>query len=246
MASSKEKTPAVSKPVLYGSALLLVVGLAFYLNGNDVATPGVKKAAKKTAKKSGDSLFTDEDYKVHFDTLKTPVKNVFTPLVASYNPGGGIGIDAKSGIPTYLTGGEADWIFTGTAEDGNVTMALVENKSRGDSDFLKVGQIWKTSTVAGIQGDHLLLRGPDGEVKSILMDADLQDMIAQAQANRAVSPAGGTTTSATTVAPVTPPISGPIGAASLGDASAVDSNSLSVQPDTTRPRRNRRRGGNAS
>lgn len=237
--ASSAKPPAVSRQFLILCALIATVGVAYYLNMGTPSKAAAAKPKKKTTA-SSNSLYTDEDYKAHFAMLTTPVKNVFKPLVVS---GGGVNgaIDTKTGIPTYLTGGEADWTFTGTAEDGTTVMALVENRARGTSDFLKVGQAWKTSKVTGIDSDHLMLQGPDGDVKTILVEAEAQDRIAQAQANVSAS---------NPVAPVAPPISGPIGGAPGGrpngpnvGAAGIDSSSLSVQPDSTTRRRGNRPGG---
>jgi hypothetical protein len=259
MAKPSEKKPVVSKMTLYGSALALVAGVAFYLNSGEAPKAPAKKPAKKAQKAASDGLITDEDYSAHFDPMKAEVRNVFHPLIA-VNSQTSLLADMKSGIPTYLTSGESGWTFTGTAEDGKKTMALVENSARGDSAFLTVGETWKTSTVTGINEHHLMLRGPDGEDKEILMESDIQDRLMREQLNRA--PVGGS------VAPVRPNLNGPIGGAAIAgnvpgggpgaaggvpgglagqvQAASLDPNgNLSIQADTTapQPRRGRRRGG---
>ena len=156
-----------------------VVGLAvagFVMSDSEAAPTGVtsKKASKKkqTTKKS-DNAFTIEDEKAIFKPVNDTAKNAFVPIVARHS-----GIGSADGlanvVPADMTGGETNWVYTGTAETDGVPVALVENRTTGDAVFLKRGERWKSAYVVQISEYSVILRGPSGTRTLGLVDETLQ------------------------------------------------------------------------
>ena len=61
-----------------------------------------------------------------------------------------------------MTGGEANWRYTGTAQINGVREALLENSSTGESVFLRVGQSWKQAVLKKIENEAVVMTGPGG------------------------------------------------------------------------------------
>lgn len=156
----------ISKPTIYMLVLLVAVAVWYFATGD---TPTKAKSSitksKKVVKKVKDTEYTEEDYTAKFASLRSPTKNVFSPLVARSKGLRGTlgGIDqGPMMVPPELTLGEATWTYTGMAEVDNVPTALVENTETQDGVFLKRGEKWKLATVYRISEDELVLSGPDG------------------------------------------------------------------------------------
>ena len=205
--------------IYFGGALVL--GVVFWPSSDP--PKATAKTTPKTKTASGtDSILTKEDYDPPpFPPLMLATKNVFVPLIAKQAVGGPGStnplLKPQLGIPPVLAGNEGGWQFTGTAEVNNSTVALLENKNTGSGDFLHPGERWKTSTVTGINDNELFLKGPDGQVKRILIEADQEELLAQQIANSA-SPTAAVNNAAG-IAPVNPQLTGQIGGG------------LAVQPD---------------
>lgn len=149
----------LSKPMQY----LVIGGLVIivYLLISPVLFPETprKSSKKPVAKKSSrrnTQIYTAEDMNASFDPVSVPLKNVFKPGVAKAVKSPGTAAQINS-LPPAFAGGEANWVYTGTAEVDGVLQALVENKSTGDSVFLKVGDEWKGIYVEQITDDSLVL-----------------------------------------------------------------------------------------
>lgn len=163
------------KPVFW----VAVVGLgvaAFALTEPDATKPSspTKKVAKKRSsiKKTG-ALFTEEDEKASFKPVNDQARNAFVPIVARHT-GIGSGDGLANAIPSDMTGGEGNWVYTGTAETDGVRVALIENRSTGDAVFLKRGERWKSAYVVSISEYSVILRGPAGTRTLGLVDETLQ------------------------------------------------------------------------
>jgi hypothetical protein len=156
----------LSKPVLWLAIFGCLAVCYMVLNPGD--PPPARKVKKTiTASSSSDRLatYTPEDYKAKFPPLNTTVRNAFKPIVARVNK-----LDAPvgpTGIPSELTGGEANWTYTGSVEVDGVVQALLENPTTGEGEFVKVGDTWKKARVMQITGTVIVLQGPAGIAKTV-------------------------------------------------------------------------------
>jgi hypothetical protein len=155
----------LSRTVVYGSLTVVVAASMIFLSGGDApAKPKSKTATSKAAAKAKETVFTEEDYKAvsaDYGQVTAVSRNVFQPLVAR-SGARGAGASGPSGIPTELTLGEQNWVYTGMAEVDTVPSALIENTVTQDGVFLKQGERWKQAVVFQITPDELTLVGPDG------------------------------------------------------------------------------------
>lgn len=206
--------PKISRPVVY----TLVLGAVAY--GVVVLTepetrPAPKRPAAQAARPAsakGD-LFTEQDYRAHFERLSGIPRNAFRPLVARRGPGSPdeARLDA---LPTSFTGGEANWRYTGNASLNGVRLALIENASTGEGVFLRVGERWKDAVLSAIEEEAIVMVGPFGEVRRIRLGEREIETVPP-------GPAAGTPV-ATGLAPVRvgPELTGPIGLSPSPDALA--------------------------
>lgn len=157
-----------------GSVAVLIA--AFVMTEPDAATPKstVKKTSspKKTTKKTEDE-FTKEDETAEFKRVNQTPKNTFVPVVARHS-GIGSADGMANSIPTEMTGGQTNWVYTGTAESDGVRVALVENRTTGDATFLKKGERWKSAVVVSISEFSVILRGPSGTRTFGLVDEEFK------------------------------------------------------------------------
>jgi hypothetical protein len=78
--------------------------------------------------------------------------------------------------PNALPGiGGGSWIFTGTAEVDGKRMALIENGTTGEGQFLQVGDAWGQYSVSSISDNTLRMRTPDGGVRTISMEGSVMN-----------------------------------------------------------------------
>jgi hypothetical protein len=154
-----------SKPLVYiviGAILIAVV--VFVQSGDTKGKSKNSYATKKAAVKADKSDFTKEDYEAKFDSITTPVRNVFSPLIArSKGLRGFISGDiGPIGVPAELTLGQPNWVYSGMAEVNNVPTALLENNVTQEGVFVRLGEKWKLATIYRIRADEIVLSGPDG------------------------------------------------------------------------------------
>lgn len=214
---------------LYG--MIAVVGaIVYFALGSSPPPPASKPHTKaKTAATASQDALSPIDYTVTHDSFQPVmfgIKDTFVPLVYRSNgnrPADQV-VTSDLTIPVNFTGGEANWAFDAAPSVNGKISALVENQSSGQSEYLQVGQKWKTSTVKQITESLLILRDVSGQEKKIQMQADVQAQIAKQQADLAelrASATAGLRAANSPNAPLSPGLAGPIGA---GDTS--------VQADT--------------
>src|SRR5205814_1984309 len=119
------------------------------------------KPKSRAARSKNELVFTAEDEKASFKPIVSPVKDAFMPLVARKG-GIGSGQALANMLPSEMTGGETNWVYTGSAEMDGVPSALIENRTTGDAVFLKKGERWKSAYVVQILPDSVVMRGPGG------------------------------------------------------------------------------------
>ncbi|CAN5391243.1 hypothetical protein BH11ARM1_BH11ARM1_12070 [soil metagenome] len=209
-------------PMSYIAGATLVVVVLVYTQLFPAAEPprGVsKKTVKKTTAKN--EIYQPEDYTIKFvSNPDNGVKNSFKPLIVRKT-----GVAGAVGSPSgEFTGGEAGWIYTGSATVNGTAQGLLENRVTGDSEFVTTGQHWKTSTIASISGDALVLNGPSGDIFRMVIGDPTEP-----KPNSGVNAANG--------APVTVPpgMVGPIGA-----------NDLNIQPMQNDNGNNNNNGNNGN
>jgi hypothetical protein len=71
-------------------------------------------------------------------------------------------------VPAEFAGGEQGWIYTGSAEIDGVLQALLENRTTGDSVFLRIGDTWKGISVEEITEESLILASPETGIEKTL------------------------------------------------------------------------------
>lgn len=153
----------IRKPVFWIGTL--AVGTIGYIATEGEAkkpTAAPKVTARKATASKKASAFTEEDRNAQFAPVNITFKNAFQPIVARKTGGIGSGEGAANGLPTDFTGGDAGWIYTGSAEIDGVAMALLENRTTGEGVFLKAGERWKSATIVRIFPDSVVMRGPSG------------------------------------------------------------------------------------
>lgn len=190
------------------------------------------RSAKK-AQKAKDQLpggLKEEDLTAKFAVYEGTPKNAFVPLISGKGAGtlGVIG-GVNTGMDTKLTGGEANWFYTGNIEVNGRAQALLENTSTGEAVYLSPGEKLKgVSTLREITPSHVVFIGPSGPSTVKLHDPTELKAGANVIAN------GG-------VAPLNPAgaLSGPIGGQlpgvnpgmAQGPNGLIQPNGLAVQPD---------------
>jgi uncharacterized membrane protein YgcG len=133
---------------------------------DDTPPASTAHKAKKTSAKTND-LYTEADTKAHFAVYNEPPKNAFHPLLSS----GPVSKGLPGGLATSLTGGEANWFYTGSIEVDGRAQALLENTSTGESVYLARGEKFKNvATLQDIQPDKVVFLGPEGKVEAKLND----------------------------------------------------------------------------
>jgi len=160
-----------TSPVFWIAFIGLVIAVFVFLSPEDAAKKGtVKNTPPK--KKTADSLFTEEDYKAKFEPLNSNPKNAFMPVVMRKvgTPGESA---APNALPLSITGGEAGWMYTGTAEVDGKIQAVIENPGTGQGDFLSVGQNWKKGRVVSVTDSLLVFASEDGQHVTVKMQEKL-------------------------------------------------------------------------
>lgn len=165
----------LSKPMQF--ALVLVLGVAAWLvigpmlSPEPATRPAARKATKKPVKAKGGIEYTQEDLDARFAPLNGSFKNAFKPIVVKQPTTVGSGA-AVNVVPPAFAGGEANWMYTGTAEIDGVLQALLENRTSGESMFLRVGDTWKGTLIQSISEDSIMLSASDGEEVTLHLPSD--------------------------------------------------------------------------
>ncbi len=185
MATSKSKSSLPK--IIIGS--VIVLGIVWYMTGSDSgAAATTATTTKKKSTTTGNSIYQKSDYLVTYAPITGRMQDKFVPLVykvgAEHGPNQPID-RSKLTIPTGLTGGEANWAFTGTVSVDGKWSALVENATSAQSSYIKPGDKWKTSTVQSVTENLLILRDLSGTPNKVPMQADIVASIAKQQADLA-------------------------------------------------------------
>lgn len=186
----------ISKPVIY--LMVAAVGLSAYTFMSGPTTTGKSdiKAAERKSKSKKEDLFTKEDYEIQFARLDEPAKNAFTPLVARSSAKVAPGPDV---IPPDFTGGDPNWVFTGTTDIDGRQSALFENKVTFESEFVSTGERWKNCTIRQISEGQVALSAKTGKHVTLELVSEFDDSMMMAGQSQAG------------MRPVNPALSGPIG-----------------------------------
>lgn len=185
--------PRLSRPILYG-LLLTVLAAAYLMLDEQTPRRGAPRRNSATAKKLNlPEGFLEADLAAKFDPVEAEIKNSFQPLVIS-SKGSSVALRPDS-VPSVLTGGDPNWIYTGMAEVDGIAVGLLENKSTGEGSFVKESEIWKLASIVSISPTALSLRGQTGKIYTLsILD----------QSGTSLPASGG-------YMPVTPDLRGPIG-----------------------------------
>ncbi len=195
----------LQKPVFW--VAILGIGGILYISTEGDSTPKAalkpKVSTTKVATGTGEeAVFEKLDRTSSFGLMNDTPRNAFIPVVARR---GGIGSGDGKGneIPTDITGGEGNWVYTGTAETDGQRVALIENRTTNDAVFLKRGERWKSGYVVRISEYSVILSGPNG-TKTIGLVDDSAPLATLSRGNRS-----GTLPPASIDLP--PSLNGPIG-----------------------------------
>lgn len=199
----------LSRPVIYTLVLAVCAGAWLLTSEEVIARKGAPKRKTTASKLNLPTGFTKEDLDARFNSVNDAPKDAFQPIVAK-STSGSERTAASDQVPSILTGGDPNWVFTGMAEIDGVATGLLENRSTGEGVFLRPMEGWRRATVQSISASTLVLRGESGKDYFL----KIPDPFA-AGANAPVADRG--------FEPVNPPIRGPIG-------------NLSVEPDVRRNR----------
>jgi len=177
--------PIFQKPVFWVATI--AVAIVGYTMTAPESSSGKKSPTKRSNRpvvaKKGTETFTEEDRNASFPRIQVEFKNAFVPLVAK--DGGIGGSDAAANkIPSSFSGGDANWVFTGTVEVDGVRQALLENRNSGDGVFLRSGQRWKNCVVKRVNQDSVVIEGPSGEMTfGLVTEENLGGRMASRNAN---------------------------------------------------------------
>ena len=161
----------ISRPVLY--LAIIGIGAAAYIVMNP-DTPAKTSTKPKTHARitTANSQFLPVDYSTTFDAQVPLARNAFKPLVERRSSALLNALAAGGAIPPELTGGDANWVCTGSAEVDGIKQALLENKNSGDAVFVKQGDHWKNAVVSQVLDEAVVLVGDDGEPRTIHVQQD--------------------------------------------------------------------------
>lgn len=233
----------IPTPVLVVVSLAVAYGIydGFKPSASSGAT--TKTRSRRSSSKSttaANSQYTKDDYEAKFAVYSKPARNVFSPLVKKTTQDARAMAAVGAGVlPAFLTGGEANWTYSGYAAVNGVRQGLLENTSSFESVFLVEGQKWRSLTVRKISSEQMVVAGPSG--------ADITIPIGDNATEQSTVPG---VTAPNGVAPVSPgaALSGPIGAVAAGpnptDLRVEPDQGQNSQRDNGFSRRSRRRRGN--
>lgn len=161
--------------LIYGA--VVVVGVAGFLLSEPEKKPtsggaAVRKssATASASKNTKETAFTEEDLQADFARLDEPVHNVFLPGVVDPSKQRGGGAEIPNQIPAEFMGGENGWLLTGIVTFDGRTVALLENPSQNEGQYLGVGESLKSATVMGITRNSVTLAGPNGNKEFTILE----------------------------------------------------------------------------
>lgn len=148
----------ISRPVIY-TAVLGVAAYAVVMITEPEAPPKRLTAPPAKAASSLPNGFTEADMKARFARYNAPARDAFKPLVAASKTN----MNAASSQPQSLLGVDGAWTLTGINEVNGTPIAVIENASTRDSQFLKVGDTWKGLRVQAVTDESLVFVNAQGQ-----------------------------------------------------------------------------------
>lgn len=164
--SPKKKS---SLPLLLGggAAVLLLVVMTGPKDAPAATTSSTRAKKRTSAKDVGQ--YTTADRTAKFPPLTLAAYDVFKPAVkkAVPTPPPLAGGESPGGIPASMTGGDANWYYTGLVELNGSREALLENSTSGETQYVRAGGGFKAARVSTVDISAVTLVGPDGTVARV-------------------------------------------------------------------------------
>lgn len=181
----------MSRKTIYIILGVIVVGAVIYLMNPDQGSGGTAArrdgvvrrtdaGAARTSTRSVSSTamrgFDEEDLEADFAAVGELPTNAFRPLVTPK--------DARDGrakgennlpmnqLPASFAGGEEGWLFTGIVFENGNPSALFENRTTGEGVYLASGKSWRKLTVGRITPGSVVIAGPNGASRTLVLMQD--------------------------------------------------------------------------
>ena len=158
--------------LIYGAvAAVAVAGFVLTEPDKSPAKTDTKTTQKApaTSRKTDKSNFTPEDEAARFARLDEQINNVFKPAVVDAGKVRGNNVDLPNAIPASFMDGEAGWFLTGIATFDGRTVALLENVSLNEGQYVGVGESIRQATLSGITRNTITLTGSNGESRQFTL-----------------------------------------------------------------------------
>ena len=193
---AKETTKKKTSPVVW----VLIGGacVAAYVLTEPDATPRKKTTTARTTARTATGSqggVTPEDLTAKFPRYAGPARDAFQPKVVAVKPATKTAMKASPLVlppprPVVVTLNAVSldaWTLTGINVVNGARSALLENKTSGESVFLKAGANWNTFKVGSIEPSALVLIGPTGTVKRLGFPEAPPEKVASAAQAPAIS-----------------------------------------------------------
>lgn len=131
----------------------------------DGATKASASSTRSSSRAPKESKFTEEDENARFARLDEPINNAFKPVVVDDGKKSNRGAELPNQIPANFMNGENGWFLTGIVTADGQRMALLENATDNQGEYLTLGQTLKSATLTDISANTIVLTGPSGESK---------------------------------------------------------------------------------
>jgi hypothetical protein len=148
----------ISRPIIY-TAVLGVAAYAAVVITEPEAAPKRPTTPTKRAASSLPNGLTEADMKARFARYNAPARDAFKPLVVASKSS----VNAANRQSQSLLGVDGAWALTGINEVNGTPIAVIENASTRDSQFLQVGDTWKGLRVQSVSSDGLVFVNAQGQ-----------------------------------------------------------------------------------
>ena len=137
---------------------------AFWATGETPTKITKPAAAKSLGRKAAGQEwnFPASETSVRFKKPTAEMRNIFQALLYTERPMLGAEEEVLMKVPAALAAGEGDWAYTGMVEIDGVKLALLENGTSHQGGYVREGETWKKSRIAGITMASVTFVGPDG------------------------------------------------------------------------------------
>ena len=148
-------------------------------------------STRNQGRNTGQIKFTEEDENARFARLDEPIANVFSPSVVDGGKKSNRGVELPNQIPANFMDGENGWFLTGIVTADGQRMALLENATGNQGEYLSLGQSLRSATLTDISVNTIVLTGPGGESKlfTLLENRPIVDI--EARSNAPLDPLAG-------------------------------------------------------